>query len=193
MIRSKPAVLDPLDQFFVDFLVGLDDDFAGKRIDDIFQRYAAEHTVAERLDDLAALHERRDLDAIHSAAIFFADDGVLRDVDETARQVAGIGGFQSRIRETFARAVGRDKVLQHGQTFAEVRRDRRLDDFAGRFRHQTAHTGQLANLLRAAAGAGVGHHENRIEARHRKLRGPCSSVTFSEPKSRKHFDRRCGR
>ena len=43
---------------------------------------------------------------------------------------------------------------------------------------------KLADLLRAAAGAGVGHHENRIEARHRNFSCPCSSVTFSDPRSR---------
>ena len=57
----------------------------------------------------------------------------------------------------------RDEVLQHGQALAEIRRDRCLDDLAGRLRHQTAHPGQLANLLLAAARTGIGHDEDRIE------------------------------
>ena len=40
----------------------------------------------------------------------------------------------------------------------------RLDDLARRLRHQPAHPGQLTNLLLAAAGAGVGHHVDRVEA-----------------------------
>ena len=56
-----------------------------------------------------------------------------------------------------------DEVLQHGEAFAEVRGDRRLDDFARGLGHQTAHTGELADLLLGTAGAGVGHHEDRIE------------------------------
>ena len=94
----------------------------------------------------------------------FADDDVLRHVHQTARQVTGIGRLQRRIRQTFACAVRRDEVLQHVQTFAEVRRDRRFDNFTRRLRHQTAHTGQLTDLLFRSAGAGVGHEQDRIES-----------------------------
>jgi hypothetical protein len=59
--------------------------------------------------------------------------------------------------------VGGDEVLQHGETFAEVRRDRGLDDFAGRLGHQAAHAGELADLLFGTAGARVGHDVNRID------------------------------
>ena len=57
----------------------------------------------------------------------------------------------------------RDEVFQHGQSFAEVGRDRRLDDFAGRFRHQSTHAGELADLLFRSASAGVGHDVNRVD------------------------------
>ena len=77
---------------------------------------------------------------------------VLRDVDEAAGQVAGVRGLERRVGETLARAVRRDEVLEHGQTLAEVRRDRRLDDLARRLRHQAAHAGELADLLRASRG-----------------------------------------
>ena len=59
--------------------------------------------------------------------------------------------------------MGRDEVLQNVQAFAEVRRDRGFDDFARRLGHQTAHTGQLADLLFGSAGTGVGHDVNRVE------------------------------
>ena len=62
-----------------------------------------------------------------------------------------------------------DEVLQHGEAFAEVGGDRRLDDLARRLGHQAAHAGELADLLGAAARAGVGHHEDRVEARDREL------------------------
>ena len=55
------------------------------------------------------------------------------------------------------------KYSQHVQAFAEVGRDGRFDDFAGRPGHQAAHTGQLADLLFRTARAGVGHDVNRIE------------------------------
>ena len=59
--------------------------------------------------------------------------------------------------------MGRDEVLQYVQALPEVRRDRRLDDGAVRLRHQAAHAGELADLRRGTAGAGVGHHEDGIE------------------------------
>ena len=74
-------------------MVGFDDDFAAERILDVFQRDAAEHAVAEGLDDFAALHERSHFDAVHGAAIALADDGVLGHIHQPARQVAGVGGF----------------------------------------------------------------------------------------------------
>jgi hypothetical protein len=59
--------------------------------------------------------------------------------------------------------VGGDEVLQHVQAFAEVGRDRRLDDRAVGLGHQAAHAGQLADLRRRTAGAGVGHHVDGVE------------------------------
>ena len=59
--------------------------------------------------------------------------------------------------------MGRDEVLADRQPFDEVGLDRTLDDLALRIRHQASHTGQLADLLERATGAGVGHHEDRVE------------------------------
>ena len=56
-----------------------------------------------------------------------------------------------------------DEVLEHRQAFHEVRLDRALDDLTLRVRHETAHAGQLADLLEGAAGAGVGHHVDGVE------------------------------
>ena len=56
----------------------------------------------------------------------------------------------------------RDEVFQHRQPFTKVGRDWRFDDFAGRLGHQSAHAGELANLLFRSASAGIGHDVNRI-------------------------------
>ena len=90
------------------------------------------------------------------------DDDVLGHVDQTAREVAGVGGLERGVGQTLAGAVRRDEVLEHGEAFLEVVDDRRLDDLAEpagdlllRLRHQAAHAGELADLLAVTARAGV--------------------------------------
>jgi hypothetical protein len=61
--------------------------------------------------------------------------------------------------------VGRDEVLENRQAFAEVGGDGGLDDFARGLGHETAHTGQLTNLLRRTTRARVRHDEDRVEGR----------------------------
>ena len=104
------------------------------------------------------------------AAVVHGDDDVLGHVGQLARQVAGVGRLQGGVGQTLAGTVRGAEVFQHAQAFAEVGLDGRLDDLAGRLGHQAAHAGQLANLLDAAAGAGVGHQEDRIEVRARRSR-----------------------
>ncbi len=151
----QAGLFDALDQVFGDLCVGGDDGVARERVLDVLERHAPEHAVAERLDDLAAFHERRHLDAVERAAVVLRDDGVLRHVHEPARQIARVGGLEGGVGQALARAV-------RG-------RDRRLDDLAGGLGHQAAHARQLADLLGAAARARVRHHEDRIEARQRDL------------------------
>ena len=142
---------------------------ARKRIFDVIQGRAAENAISQRLNDLAAFHERSHFDSIHGTAIVFGNDGVLRHIYEPTSQVTGVRRLERRVGETLTRSVRRDEVLQNGEAFPEIGSDRCLNDFAGRFRHQSAHARKLTNLLRATAGAGIRHHENRIEARHRDL------------------------
>ena len=100
---------------------------------------------------------------LHRAAVVLAHDDVLRDVHQPAREIPGVGGLQGRVRQALARAVGRREIFEDGEPLAEVRGDRGLDDLARRLRHEPAHAGELADLLLAAPGAGVGHHVDRVE------------------------------
>ena len=104
-------------------------------------------------------------DAALGAAVLLADDDVLRDVDQTTGQVAGVGGPQRGVGQTLAGAVGGDEVLQHGQALAEVGLDRPRDDLALRVGHQTTHAGDLPDLHHVPAGAGVDHHPDRVVLR----------------------------
>ena len=72
----------------------------GERVDDVFQSDASEDAIAERLDDLAGLFELLDADTVQGSAIDLADDRVLCDVDEAAREIAGVGRLECRIGET---------------------------------------------------------------------------------------------
>ncbi len=133
--RPDPDALDArlLDRgglLLVDLLALIDDHLARERVGDSLERHAADDAIAQRFDDLATLHDRPRVDAVHRAAIDLVDDHVLRDVDETTRQVARVGGLERRVGEALARAVRRDEVVQHRQPFTEVRRDGRLDDLA---------------------------------------------------------------
>src|SRR5207253_2357305 len=84
----------------VDLLVDLDNGLGRERVDDSLERRAADDAVAERFDDFTRLDDRARLDAVERAAIDLRDDHVLRDVDETARQVPRVGGLERRVRET---------------------------------------------------------------------------------------------
>ena len=162
---SMPASSMLLDRGLVELGVGRDEDLAGERVDHVLEHDAAEDAVAERLDDLAGLLELGDADAVERAAVELADDRVLRHVDEAPGEVAGVRRLERGVGEALAGAVRRDEVLEHAETLAEVRGDRRLDDLAGGLGHEAAHRGELADLLRRAARAGVGHDVDRVEAR----------------------------
>ena len=146
---------------FVDLLVDVDDDLAVDALE-LFARDTADDAVAQRLDDFAGFDDGHDEDAVGGAAVGLGDDDVLRDVDETAGEVAGVGRLERGVGETLTRAVGRDEVLEHGETFAEVGLDGRFDDFAGGLGHEAAHAGELTNLLFGTTGAGVGHDVDRV-------------------------------
>src|SRR5207244_291846 len=59
-------------EVFRDFLIDLDDHLAFV-VFDLFQRHAANDTISQGLDDFARLHDGADVNAIHRAAIAFAD------------------------------------------------------------------------------------------------------------------------
>src|SRR5438552_4089465 len=174
--RLDPRVLDRLRGLLVDQLPGLDQHLGPLvlvqlvRIAHLVERDAAHQALAQRLDDVLTLLQGRHLEAQDRAAVFLGDADVLRHVHQAARQVTRVRGLQRRVRQTFARAVGRDEVLEHRQAFAEIRLDRTLDDLADaarelllRLRHQPAHPGELADLIARAAAPGVEHHEHRVE------------------------------
>ena len=71
---------------------------------------AAEDADRERSHHLAGVDDGAHLDARNGAAVMDGDDRILRDVDETTRQISRIGGLQRGVREALAGAVGGDAV-----------------------------------------------------------------------------------
>ena len=157
------GLLDDFDVVFVNQLAFLNQNLAGFRMQDVFLNGTAQNTLADGNDDVAAVDDRTDNNAAFGTAVGFGNDHILSNVNQTTGQVTGVCGFQSRIRQTFTGTVSRVKVLKHGQTFFKVRDNRLFDNFAARFGHQTAHTGQLAHLGGGTAGAGVSHHIDGVD------------------------------
>ena len=129
----------------------------------ILRRETAENARRQRRHDLARVDDRAHANAVRRAAIVGRDDRILRHVDETARQIAGVGGLQRGVGEALAGAVGRVEIFKDGQAFLEVRDDRTLDDFARGLGHQAAHRRELAHLRRRAARARMRHHVDRVD------------------------------
>src|SRR5690349_5047120 len=102
------------------------------RLQDVFDHGTTQHAFAERFHDVAAFDERHHGVAEAGAAIDFGDHEVLRDGDETAREVTRVRRLQRGVGETLAGAVRRDEVLLGVEAFAEVGRDGSLDDRAVR-------------------------------------------------------------
>ena len=104
-----------------------------------------------------------DEDAAVGPAVLLQHDDLLRDVDEAAREVAGVGGAERGVGKALARAVGGDEVLQHAQPLAEAGPDGQLDDRAAGAAHESAPRGHLLDLGLVAPRAGVGHGVDAAE------------------------------
>src|SRR5262249_55176224 len=153
---------DELRLLLVDELTSFDEQRATTRlvelvrILDILGGKVADDTLRERLDDVLAFLQRGDFESLDRTAVLFADRHVLRDVDQTTREITRVGRLERRVGETLAGAVRRREVLERRQTLSEVRLDRALDDFADaagelllRLGHESTHSRQLPDLVAA--------------------------------------------
>ena len=116
-----------------------------------------------------------DADAVERAAVELGDDGVLRDVDETAREVTGVRRLERGVGEALTSAVRRDEVLR-----ARVRPSRKfavigvsmISPEGLAIRPRMAASWRICCVR--AARAGVGHDVDRVEARLDLLVSPVS-------------------
>ena len=123
-------------------------------------------SVFQALNGLLAVHESFHCHAGDLspalAAVHLPDTQLLGYVYHSSGQVSGVSRTKRRVGQTLAGAVGRHEILQHVQTLTEVGLDGQLNGTACGIRHQTAHTGQLLDLLVGTTGAGVSHHEDIV-------------------------------
>ena len=157
------CVVHLVQRVFVDLFVGRHDHFIVVRIDDVFLGDPADNAFPEGLDNLTGFTQSFHMNAVKGAAVDFRNDGILGNVHQTPGQVTGVGGFEGGIGQTLACTVSGDEILENGQPLTEVRRNGLFDNFTGRLGHQAAHSGKLAHLVLAAAGAGFGHHVDGVE------------------------------
>ncbi len=144
---------------------------AGLRIHNIPDREPAPEALGELLDHLTVLTDLLHPDALVHATVVLPDDDLLGHVHQTAGEVSRVGGAKSRVGHALPGASGGDEVLQNAQALPEVGLDGDLDGAAGGVGHEAAHTGQLADLLHGAAGAGGGHHVDGVELLQVALQG----------------------
>src|SRR5699024_6233539 len=91
------------------------------------------------------------------AAILFANDDILRYVDETTGQVTRVRRAEGGISETLTGTVGRDEVLGDRQALTVRVDNRTRNDLTLWITHQTAHTRDVADL-QPVTTCTRGHH-----------------------------------
>ena len=137
-------------------------DFAGLRMKDRIRNVTADQTFLEALDLTPGIDNRDGDDPFVGSAVGFANDDILRDVDQTAGQITRVGGTKSGVGQTLSRSSGGVEVIKDGQALAVVGLDRQLDRASGGVGDQAAHAGELTDLVHRATGAGIGHHKDGV-------------------------------
>ena len=97
-------------------------------MDHVVQGDTAQNTIVEGLHDVIVALDGRSSQAAERTAVLLVDDHVLCDVNQTARQITGVGRLQCGIGKTLTGTVRRDEILEHRKPLLEVREDRVLDD-----------------------------------------------------------------
>ena len=161
--RDVRVVGDEVHPVVVDLGVARDDRAVGER--EVFGEAPAEQARLEQTPALRAGQHVFHPDAADRVARDLAHDQLLRDVDESTGQVAGVGGTERGVGETLASTVRRDEVLEDRQAFTEVALDRARDDLTTRVGDETAHTGDLTHLHDVSSGARADHHVDGVELR----------------------------
>ena len=150
---------------FVQQGVAWNQNVCGARLQNVFRGHTTQYAIAQRLFNITTLDNRGHGDTFEGATIVFGDDQILRNVNQTTRQITGVRRFQCGIRQTFTRTVRGDEVLEYVQTFTEVRGDCRRTTRTGVGHHVDAVEGDLLLFYAVTVNHGFGlqviHHRFR--------------------------------
>ncbi len=83
----KARILNLCGKLYVDLLAGRTKNVIGKWVLYIFECHATNDTITQRLDNLAALNDRRHENTLDRAAVADGHDHILRHVNKTSSQV----------------------------------------------------------------------------------------------------------
>src|SRR5699024_5987978 len=96
------------------------------------------------------------------ATVVFANDDILRNVNQTTGQVARVSGTQRGIGQTLTGTVGVVEVLQNRQTFTEGSLNRTGDVVTLRVHNHALHTGQGPDLTHVTCCTRLHDHRNCV-------------------------------
>ena len=150
--------------FLTEHMIGIEQNFSGLGISDIFHRITAMDAYAAGLNFLSAVINGRCPDTIRGSAVILTDDNILADVDHSTSQITGVSGTKCGIGQAFTCASGRREVFQNGKAFTVVCLNWDLDGLTGSVRDKSTHTGQLTDLSHGASSTGIGHHVDGVIA-----------------------------
>src|SRR5579871_5709745 len=128
-LRDRGRGQEALSLLLIYLLVAIHQHLARLRVDDRRSGKPPNHLI-DALLATSGIGEIFDPDTRLGSAIFVVHDQALRDVDQTARQVSRVRRLDRRVSQSFSSSMRREEILEHGQSVAEARFDRQLDDSA---------------------------------------------------------------
>ena len=97
-----PGVFNSRNRVLLNETVGFCENITRKRINDILKNRSPQNSLTQRLNDFASFNEGNRIDPLQSSAIIFLNNHVLRNIDQSTRQVTGVRCFERGIRQTFS-------------------------------------------------------------------------------------------
>src|SRR5690554_821500 len=93
--------------------------------------YPPFYLFAKGRDQRLPVPQGGQLNAFRRPAVFFPDNDILGDIDQTPGEITGVGGTQSGVGQALPGAMGRKEELQDGKALPEIGLNRQVNDAPG--------------------------------------------------------------